>query len=78
MYQKYIVLILLWACISAHHIDPSYARGLEREATANASDSLQTSNKTLHVVPYLGSSTLVGNLGVELQYRKWGYNIIQW
>ena len=35
---------------------------------------LQT-NKNFHITPYLGSSTLVGNFGVEFQYKNYGYNI---
>jgi len=37
-------------------------------------DSLQT-NKNFYLTPYLGGSTLVGNFGVEFQYKNYGYNI---
>ena len=37
-------------------------------------DSLQT-NKNFYLTPYLGGSTLVGNFGIEFQYKNYGYNI---
>ena len=75
MYRKYIAFFLFWICISVHHVAPSSAKELESGPTARASDSLQTGEKTVHIVPYLGSSTLVGNFGFEFQYGRFGYNI---
>jgi hypothetical protein len=56
-------------------IDRSYAQDSESESTLNANDSLQTKNKNFYIIPHLGSSTLVGNFGIEFQYKNYGYNI---
>ena len=75
MYRKYAAFVLVWTCVAVHGVSLSYAVEIESKTHARADVSLEASDSTLQIVPYLGSSTLVGNFGVELQYRKFGYNI---
>lgn len=75
MCRKSLAFMLLSFCISVLFIDQSYARDLESKSTLNTNDSLQTKNKNFYIIPYLGSSTLVGNFGIEFQYKNYGYNI---
>ena len=75
MYGKFLTMILLAVCISTLLIDQSYAQELESKSTSDTDDSLQTTNKNFYIIPYIGSSTLVGNFGIEFQYKNYGYNI---
>jgi len=75
MCRKSIAFILLSICITTFLVDQSYTQELESKSTSNTNDSLQTTNKNFYITPYLGLSTLVGNLGIEFQYKKIGYNI---
>jgi hypothetical protein len=65
----------LAVCIFALLIDQSYTQELESESSSSARDSLQTKTKSFYITPYLGGSTLVGNFGIEFQYRNYGLNI---
>lgn len=40
----------------------------------STNDSLQT-DRNFYLTAYSGLSTLVGNLGIEVQYKNYGYNI---
>ncbi len=75
MCRKFLVFILLSVCISAFIIDQSYAQESENKSTSDNNDSLQAATKNFYITPYVGSSTLVGNLGIEFQYNNFGYNI---
>jgi len=68
-------IILLSVLVSTLLIDQSYARQLEGESSSSADDSLKTGTRSFYVTPYLGGSTLVGNFGIEFQYKRYGYNI---
>ena len=74
MLHKFLTKILLTSCIFTHFIDQSYAQELESKSTSNTTENVQT-NKNFYIIPYLGESTLVGNFGVEFQYKNYGYNI---
>ncbi len=74
MLHKFLTKILLTFCIFTLFIDQSYAQELESKSTSNTTENVQT-NKNFYITPYLGSSTLVGNFGVEFQYKNYGYNI---
>ena len=75
MCRKSLAFMLLSFCISVLFIDQSYAQDPESKSTLNTNDSLQTNNKNFYIIPHLGSSTLVGNFGIEFQYKNYGYNI---
>ncbi len=75
MCRKVLATILLTVCISTLPIDQTYAQELESESFSNTGDSLKTIKKSFHITPYLGGSTLVGNFGIEFQYKRYGYNI---
>ncbi|MFC1573252.1 hypothetical protein ACFL6M_06605, partial [Candidatus Eisenbacteria bacterium] len=47
----------------------------DESVSSNGGDSLQTVAKDFYITPYIGESTLVGNLGLELQHKHMGYNI---
>jgi len=73
MYRKYLTNILI--LISVLLINQSYPQKIESKSTSNNKNSLQTTNKNFYITPFVGSSTLVGNLGLEFQYKNYGYNI---
>jgi len=75
MLHKFLIWILLTVCISTLLVDQSYAQELEGNLSSNTNDSLRTQKKSFYITPYLGSSTLVGNFGIEVQYKNYGYNI---
>ncbi len=75
MCRRSLSFVLSSVCIFALLVDQSYAQGLESKSSSNACDSLQTKKKTSYITPYLGGSTLVGNFGIEFQYRNYGLNI---
>ena len=70
-----VYYFLIFICIFVFIIDQSYAQELENKSTSDNNDSLRTATKNFYITPYLGSSTLVGNLGIEFQYNNFGYNI---
>ena len=67
--------ILLSVFMFLFLIDQTFAQEFGVRSTSNSNDSLQTTNRNYYITPYLGSSTLVGNFGIELQYKNYGYNI---
>ena len=75
MCLRYLTMILVIVCISTLLIDQSFAQELENKLSSNTCDSLKTKKKIFYITPYLGSSTLVGNFGVEFQYKNYGFNI---
>ena len=75
MCRKDLAPILLSVCISALLIDQSYTQELESKSSSDACDTLQTRKRSFCITPYLGGSTLVGNFGVEFQYKNYGCNI---
>ena len=75
MCRKSLAFILLYVCISVFFIDQSYAQELESKSSSNTCDSLLTKMKRFYITPYLGSSTLIGNFGIEFQYKNYGFNI---
>jgi len=75
MCLKFLTMILLAVYISTLLIGQSFAKELENKSSSNTSDSLQTKKESFYITPYLGGSTLVGNFGVEFQYKNYGYNI---
>jgi len=75
MLHKFLIWILLTVCISTLLVDQSYAQELEGNLSSNTNDSLRTQKKSFYITPYLGSSTLVANFGIEVQYKNYGYNI---
>ena len=74
MLYKFLTRIVLTACISTLLIDQFYAQELESKLTSSTNENLQT-NKNFYITPYLGSSTIVGNFGIEFQYKNYAYNI---
>jgi hypothetical protein len=75
MCRKFLVFVLLSVCITVFFIDQSYAQELENKSSSDTYDSLQTKKKRFYITPYLGSSTLVGNFGIEFQHKNYGFNI---
>ncbi|MCK4798078.1 MAG: hypothetical protein KAT05_11895, partial [Spirochaetes bacterium] len=74
MYQKFLLIILLSVCFSAFIIDQTLAQTPETKSNSKNNDTLKTTIKDFYITPYVGSSTLVGNLGIEFQYNNFGYN----
>jgi len=75
MCRRSLAFVLLSLCIFALLVGQSYAQELESKSSSNTSDSLETRKKSFYITPYLGSSTLVGNFGIEFQYANYGCNI---
>ncbi len=75
MCREFPTVILLAVFVSTLLIDQSYAQELESNSSSNTTDSLQTEKKSFYIIPYLGTSTLVGTFGMEFQYKQYGYNI---
>ncbi len=74
MLCKFLTMIFLTACFSTFLIDQSYAQELDTQSTSNNNERLRK-NKNFYITPYLGSSSIVGNFGIEFQYKNYGYNI---
>jgi len=64
--------ILLVAALFAAQAD-AIETGNSPAAATN--DTLMRPSRNLNVTPYVGGSTLVGNVGLELQYENYGFNI---
>jgi hypothetical protein len=75
MCQKILAIIVLVGCLSTLLINRFYAQELESKSTSDNENSLRTGKKSFYITPYVGSSTLVGNFGIEFQYKNYGYNI---
>ena len=75
MYQKFLLIILLSVCFSAFIIDQTLAQTPETKSNSKNNDTLKTTIKDFYITPFIGSSTLVGNFGIEFQYNNFGYNI---
>jgi hypothetical protein len=56
-------------------VDQSYTQDLVSTSTSNENDTPKAKNRNFYITPYLGSSTLVGNFGIEFQYKNCAYDI---
>jgi hypothetical protein len=67
-----IVPILLVNTIIGQSVDITDS---DTNTLIQINDEGSQTNKIFYITPYLGSSTLVGNFGIEFQYKNYGYNI---
>ena len=67
-----IVPILLVNTIIGQSVDITDS---DTNTLIQINDEGSQTNKNFYITPYLGSSTLVGNFGIEFQYKNYGYNI---
>jgi hypothetical protein len=73
--KRSLLIIFLFFITNLIFAQSVEIKDLDTDTLMQVNDvSLQT-NKNFHITPYLGSSTLVGNFGVEFQYKNYGYNI---
>jgi len=67
--------LLLIACFITFPVGLSAAQDGTSNSTPTTDDTLQVVSKSIFITPYVGGSTLVGNLGVEFRYKNVGYCI---
>jgi len=67
-----IVPILLVNTIIGQNVDITDS---DTNTLIQINDEGSQTNKNFYITPYLGSSTLVGNFGIQFQYKNYGYNI---
>ena len=69
------IFIFIFICIFCRPFAPLSAGVSESRSASNVIDSMESTNKNFYITPYAGESTLVGNFGIEFQYKNTGYNI---